>query len=116
MEAMRMVRVYFGPYKHSPAPELPADERFLWLRDMHLLKGFDQDFWTCNPLHLDQFDRSQIMLWCGTGWEPMPEVMRKLGLHLAGYDALPPGPMAIMCEMVMEAREAAAAGEQATQP
>lgn len=114
-----MIRVYFGPKRHCPADELPLDERFLWLRDFHLLKGVDQDFWTSNPLVLDQFEPIQIMVWCGTGWEPLSDVAQKLGLVDQGLTNLPPGPVALMCEQVMEARAslaALAAGEQATQP
>lgn len=63
-----MIKVYFGPLRHSPAPELPLNERVLWVMDFHLLRGFDRDFWTSNPLHLDVFDEGQVMLWVEGRW------------------------------------------------
>lgn len=57
------IRVYFGPFKHSPVDEAPLDERLLWLDDFHQLLGLDRDFWTSNPMVLDVFERSQVMVW-----------------------------------------------------
>jgi hypothetical protein len=71
------IRVYFGPYKHSPAPELPIDERFLWLTDFHLLRGMERDFWTSNPLQLDPFEPDQIRVWVDERWQPLPDAMDK---------------------------------------
>ncbi len=67
---MDSVKVYFGPFKHSPVDELPLDERRLWFTDYHLLRGVERDFWTSNPLMLDVFDRKQVFLWVdeSVGW------------------------------------------------
>lgn len=66
-----MVKVYYGPYKHSPAPELPLGERVLWLSEFHLLRGFDRDFWTNNPMMLDSFEAEQIQVWTPGGWQSL---------------------------------------------
>lgn len=115
------IRVYFGPHKHSPAPELPLDERLLWPPDFHLLRGFDNDFWTSNPLHLDVFEAGQIMLWHNGAWVTLSEA----GERIMPKWQHPQSPMrgknsqvAVLCQMTwqLERDEAEAVGELATQP
>lgn len=105
-----MIKVYFGPCKYSPAPELPADERFLWLKDFHLLRGFDRDFWTNNPLILDSFETQQIMVWFGDQWRPMAHVIGEIlpTMDGDGLGWMSNATKALMCERAKEAREAAA--------
>lgn len=97
-----MIKVYFGPFKHSPAGELGLDERRLWFSDFGLLKGYDQDFWTNNPVVLDMFQPDQIHVWQGH-WialsaaadELMPERYANEKLR-----QLPPGRLAMACELL----------------
>lgn len=68
------IRIYFGPYKESPVDEIGLDERLLWLDELHYLKGYERDFWTSNPLHLDQFEPDQVFTWGGDGkWVQLSE-------------------------------------------
>ena len=103
------IKVYFGPYKHSPADELPHDERRLWLTEFHLLKGVDQDFWTSNSLQLDAFDESQVMVWQADKWVPLDQAADALmpNRRTDGATArLPNGRLAIGCELLWYMREA----------
>jgi hypothetical protein len=72
------IKVYFGPHKHSPAPELFGDERLLWLDEFDKLRGYDRDFWTNNPLMLDMFEPAQVRFWYEDRWQPLPEVADKV--------------------------------------
>lgn len=100
-----MVKVYFGPFKHSPAPELPLDERRLWLTEFDKLKDLDVDFWTNNPLVFDSFEPSQVYLWLGevAGWVTLLEAAdRLLPQHetIPRLRGAPPGCLALLCERV----------------
>lgn len=121
-----MVKVYFGPKRHAPVDELPRDERFLWLRDFHLLRGVDQDFWTNNALVLDSFERQQIQLWTPGGWQPLSLLADEFlpgwaeKTKLAGMSN---AQLAMLVEMAYEQmthlgelEAAQAQGEQKTQP
>lgn len=102
------IRVYFGPKKHCPADELPRDERLLWLRDFHFLRGVERDFWTNNPMMLDFFQPDQIMLWSNERWRTLRELVAEL-LPDIPDDTLTwmrPAQKALMCEMASEARVA----------
>lgn len=105
-----MVKVYFGPFKHSPAPEMPLDERRLWLTEFDRLKGLDVDVWTNNPLMLDAFEPSHVYLWLGetAGWVTLPEaVARLLPEHetIPRLRGAPPGCLALLCERVCRLQE-----------
>ena len=110
------VKVYFGPYKHSPAEELPLDERLLWLTDMHLLHGVERDFWTSNPLHLDVFRREQVRVWLGElrCWCELGAaaalILGKQG-EPNQIDQLPNGKLALGLELAKAFREAQARAE-----
>lgn len=73
-----MIKVYFGPYKHSPVDELHGDERRLWLSEFGLLKGVDRDFWTNNHMVLDMFAAAQILMWLDERWIPLSEAADRL--------------------------------------
>lgn len=98
-----MVKVYFGPYKHSPADELQHDERRLHIGDFGLLKGVSHDFWTNNPLVLDQFNPSAIYLWVGERWVTLTQAANKLLPPQHADERLRnmnPGRLALACELV----------------
>jgi hypothetical protein len=100
-----MIKVYFGPFKHSPAPELKGDERRLWLADFCLLRGYDRDFWTANPMTLDFFSTSQIMLWHGSQWVALDAIAGELAPKwqgLGNWDEFSPGALALACVMILE--------------
>jgi hypothetical protein len=98
-----MIKVYFGPYCHSPAPALPPDECYLWFPEFHYLKGFDRNFWTSNPMHLDVFDPSQIMVWQSDKWVALTAAADALMPHRHQDDDLKdlcPGRLALACELL----------------
>lgn len=104
-----MIKVYFGPLRHSPAPELPLNERVLWVMDFDLLRGFDRDFWTSNPLHLDLFDQSRIYLWDDDRWWPLSTVAEMLWPDLEERPellALSNGRLALAAYFLIELAEA----------
>lgn len=103
-----MVKVYFGPYRHSPADELPHDERRLWLTDFHLLRGVTDDFWTNNPLALDMFTPAQVHLWFGR-WLNLDQAMAELAPAMPDIErkalaTLPPGKLALSLEVLWRLR------------
>lgn len=104
-----MIKVYFGPFKHSPAPPLGRDEATLWFPDFGLLRGYDRDFWTNNPIILDVFDPAQIYLWQGR-WVALSTARDELApeRHVnEQLQKLPPGRQAMACELLWYQRERA---------
>lgn len=102
-----MVKVYFGPYKHSPAAELGLDERRLWFPDFGILKGYDRDFWTNNPMVLDCFDSAQIHVWQDQ-WVALSVAVDDLFGDPAANQRvkqLPPGRQAMSCELLWYMRQ-----------
>ena len=102
-----MIKVYFGPYKHSPAPELDLDERRLWFTDFGLLKGYDKDFWTNNVMVLDMFDASQVYLYYGR-WRLLTELIDELFTerHVKQkVTRLPTGRKAMSCQLLLYIRQ-----------
>lgn len=113
-----MIKVYFGPYKHSPAPELPLDERQLWFPDFHLLQGMDRDFWCNNPLQLDVFDPHQVYVWQSVHWVRLTDAADDLMPHRHEDEAtknLCPGRLALACELLYQLKlcELGANGDKA---
>ena len=97
-----MIKIYFGPYKHSPAQPLGLNEATLWLDDFGLLRGYDRDFWTNNPLHLDMFPPDQIQVWQDR-WLPLPEALAAVttsDLDRERIKQLPPGRQALCGELL----------------
>ena len=99
-----MIKVYFGPYKHSPAPELQHDERRFWLTEFHLLRGVTSDFWTNNPLMLDLFRPEQVHVYFDRWYDLGAAVVRLAPMipekERARLVALPPGKLALALEMI----------------
>jgi hypothetical protein len=102
-----MIKIYFGPYRHSPAPELGLDERRLWFPDFHALKGYDRDFWTNNQIVLDVFQPSQIHLWQDR-WVALATAVDDLFPEPGANERvkqLPPGRQAMACELLWYLRQ-----------
>lgn len=96
-----MIKVYFGPWKHSPVGQLKGGEATFAIGEFHLLRGYDQDFWTNNPFVLDCFNPKQIMVW-DDKWIPLDEAV---GLKLPGSEVdvcarLNPGRQALVVETI----------------
>jgi len=109
-----MIKVYFGPYRYSPAPPLGNGEATLWFPDFGLLRGYDRDFWTNNPMHLDLFDPAQIYLWQDQ-WVALSTARDDLITEAHVRKAireLPPGRQAMACEILWYQRQR----EQANNP
>lgn len=72
-----MIKVYFGPWKHSPAYPLSGGESTLAVGEFSLLRGYDRDFWTNNPFILDVFKPEQIMVYIDDTWVDLPEAVKR---------------------------------------
>ena len=95
-----MIKIYFGPYRHSPVKPISGGEATLTIPEFHLLRGYDRDFWTANPFVLDVFDPEQIFVWYGS-WLPLPEALALVAPEITTRPKrpLPPGKAALMVEV-----------------
>jgi len=108
------VKVYFGPYEHSPAGELPVELRLLWLPEFDQLRQVERDFWTPTCQHLDAFGIEQVMVWRRNEWVPLSEDADRLIPHRhasEGLRNLPNGNIAIACEALWHMRLAKEAAD-----
>lgn len=96
-----MIKVYFGPYKHSPAKPIAGGEAELSIADFHLLRGYDRDFWTNNPFVLDCFKPEQIWVWTGD-WTPLLDAVEQISpdSERSRLARLKPGKMALSVEVI----------------
>lgn len=95
------IKIYFGPYKHSPVPPISGGEATLTIPEFHLLRGYDRDFWTANPFVLDVFDPQQIFVWYGS-WIALPEALALVAPEVEAMRRnrpMPPGKAALMVEV-----------------
>ena len=95
-----MIKVYFGPYRYSPAEPLTGNETTLSMSDFHMLRGYDRDFWTNNPFVLDQFKQDQIMIWYD-GWRTLDETVSGIitDQNIERFSKQLPGKVALMVEL-----------------
>jgi hypothetical protein len=96
-----MIKVYFGPWKHSPVKPISGNESVLSIGDFHLLRGYDRDFWTNNPFVLDCFKPEQIMVYLD-GWMTLPEAVERTipPEDVERTSKLQPGKQALAVEVI----------------
>lgn len=96
-----MIKVYFGPWRHSPAKPISGDESHLTIGEFHLLRGYDRDFWTNNPFVLDCFRLQQIMVW-DNEWIPLDEAVKRVipPAELESCVSMAPGKQALAFEVM----------------